>query len=611
MYDITKLAKTGLKLFCNPLTVLLSTTLFIADRTMAESVVPVQKSEQNPSNTTNSQSYSSTQTDSNLKLIEQYSLSPTIPIAQVTSVSQLSDVQPADWAFQALQSLIDRYGCIAAYPNRTFRGNHAMTRYEFAAGLNACLDRVNELIATTTSDVVKKEDLMTLQHLQEEFAPELATLRGRVDALDARTAKLEAHQFSTTVTLKGEAIFSLSGFTGGSTTLRDGRDNTLSTNPQTSSNIVFSDRLRIVLNANFTHEDLLRIRFQPNNTISFAGKTLTGTNQARLGWDGDNSNTPVINQLFYCFPVFSKQSSESKQSSCTTKDLKSGGRIFIGAVSTPDDFLYTITPYDPNGMGAISRFGTRSPIYRIGSTNTSVGFAYNFRPWIQISGLYAVPAAYTIPKTSPKNGLFNSTFTATGQIFVKPAKNLDVALTYVHAYLPDGNLNTGTGSSLAENIGNSQPTNADSYGLEATWRMSRRFRFTGWVNYTAANQTSGKGAAESLNYMAFLGLRLPLETSKILKTEDVLDVSGAWDPKTNNFNELVFGFGQPPKLTGVQGAGVGRAERDTTYQIESFYNIHINKHLLITPGFFYIINPENNSTNKNIFVGVLRSTLTF
>ncbi|TAD87550.1 MAG: hypothetical protein EA000_07150, partial [Oscillatoriales cyanobacterium] len=37
-------------------------------------------------------------------------------IDQVTSVSQLSDVRPTDWAFQALQSLVERYGCIAGYP---------------------------------------------------------------------------------------------------------------------------------------------------------------------------------------------------------------------------------------------------------------------------------------------------------------------------------------------------------------------------------------------------------------------------------------------------------------------------------------------------------------
>ena len=49
------------------------------------------------------------------------------PLGQVTSVSQLSDVSPTDWAFQALQSLIERYGCISGYPDGTFRGNRAMT----------------------------------------------------------------------------------------------------------------------------------------------------------------------------------------------------------------------------------------------------------------------------------------------------------------------------------------------------------------------------------------------------------------------------------------------------------------------------------------------------
>ncbi len=86
-------------------------------------------------------------------------------LARVTSVSQLSDVQPTDWAFQALQSLVERYGCIAGYPDGTYQGLRALTRYEFAAGLNACLDRVNELIATATAEVVNREDLATLQRL--------------------------------------------------------------------------------------------------------------------------------------------------------------------------------------------------------------------------------------------------------------------------------------------------------------------------------------------------------------------------------------------------------------------------------------------------------------
>ena len=94
-------------------------------------------------------------------------------------MSQLSDVQPTDWAFQALQSLVERYGCIAGYPDGTFRGNNFMTRYEFAAGLNACLDQIIALI--DGGDAVDSGDLLTIRRLQEEFAAELSTLRGRTD----------------------------------------------------------------------------------------------------------------------------------------------------------------------------------------------------------------------------------------------------------------------------------------------------------------------------------------------------------------------------------------------------------------------------------------------
>lgn len=177
---------------------------------------------------------------------------PSAAMEQVTSVSQLSDVQPTDWAFQALQSLVERYGCIAGYPDGTYRGNRALTRYEFAAGLNACLDRVNELIATATSDLVTREDLATLQRLQEEFATELATLRGRVDALEANTAELESNQFSTTTKLSGEVIVAGLGATGGA----QGNDD---------PNVILVNRVRLNLTTSFTGKDSLFTSLQAYN----------------------------------------------------------------------------------------------------------------------------------------------------------------------------------------------------------------------------------------------------------------------------------------------------------------------------------------------------------
>merc|ERR1712220_14056 len=122
---------------------------------------------------------------------------------QVTSVTQFSDVYPTDWAYQALSNLVEQYGCVAGYPNGTFRGNRAMTRYEAAALLNACLDRITEV----TDE---------LRRLIKEFERELAIIRGRVDGLEARVGELEATQFSTTTKLKGTThwVFGATTYSG-------------------------------------------------------------------------------------------------------------------------------------------------------------------------------------------------------------------------------------------------------------------------------------------------------------------------------------------------------------------------------------------------------------
>ncbi|ELR97148.1 iron uptake porin, partial [Gloeocapsa sp. PCC 73106] len=106
-----------------------------------------------------------------LEQIEQYNNELGEPLSQVTSVSQLRDVSPGDWAFEALRTLVERYGCIVGYPDQTFRGNQPTSRYEFAAGLNACLQQMERLIAA--SEAVLREDIERLQLLMQEFEAEL------------------------------------------------------------------------------------------------------------------------------------------------------------------------------------------------------------------------------------------------------------------------------------------------------------------------------------------------------------------------------------------------------------------------------------------------------
>ncbi|MCX5938834.1 MAG: iron uptake porin, partial [Cyanobium sp. LacPavin_0920_WC12_MAG_62_9] len=168
---------------------------------------------------------------------------------QVTSVAQFSDVQPTDWAYQALSNLVERYGCVAGYPDGTFKGKQALSRFEAAALLNACLDRVTEV----TDE---------LRRLQKEFAKELAILKGRVDKLEAKVGKLEATQFSTTTKLVGETTWTLGGLgfggnnngivTGGAA--NNGTNGT-NANSQAAGGTTFNYDLRLALNTSFTGKD--------------------------------------------------------------------------------------------------------------------------------------------------------------------------------------------------------------------------------------------------------------------------------------------------------------------------------------------------------------------
>ncbi len=282
-------------------------------------------------------------------------------LAQVTSVSQLSDVQPTDWAFQALQSLVERYGCIAGYPDVTYRGNRALTRYEFAAGLNACLDRVNELIAAATTDLIRREDLATLQRLQEEFRAELATLQGRVDSLEAATAELEANQFSTTTKLNSEVVIALTD-TFGNGLNRSGN----TTGQELNDNTVLQGRARINFDTSFTGQDQLRVRLQAANftPLNYLGD-ITNEGQLSYAVGGDLDNQFVLYDMFYQFPIGDR---------IVAHLLVVGGEF--------DDYLNVVDPLlSASGTGAVGNF-SYNPIYNVGGNVgnlSSAGLGLDFK----------------------------------------------------------------------------------------------------------------------------------------------------------------------------------------------------------------------------------------
>jgi hypothetical protein len=214
---------------------------------------------------------SATAAELNLDGVNQYSTSE-----QVTSVAQFSDVRPTDWAYQALSNLVDRYGCVAGYPDGTYRGGRAMTRYEAAALLNACLDRVTEV----TDE---------LRALQEEFKAELIVLRGRVDGLEAKVGVLEATQFSTTTKLNGEVNFVLGG-------VPDYRSRETK-----ADGTAFNYDVRLNFDTSFTGSDLLRTRLRAGNfsDLPFG----SSTSLFKLDKAETTGGDVVLDRLYYEFPV--------------------------------------------------------------------------------------------------------------------------------------------------------------------------------------------------------------------------------------------------------------------------------------------------------------------
>lgn len=424
------------------------------------------------------------------------------PLAQLTSVSQLSDVKPTDWAFQALQSLVERYGCIAGYPNRTFLGNRALTRYEFAAGLNACLDQVNQLIAAATTDLVTKADLATLQKLQEEYAAELQTVRGQVDALEARTATLESQQFSTTTKLRGEVIFGLAGVFGDTRALNSDqvRSNTARTN--LDDNFIFADRVRLNLDSSFTGKDRLRVRLQARNITSF-NAPVTGTNQTRLGFDGDSTNNVSASVITYRLPL----------GDSTLVNVGAYGMEYI------DELPSLQAGFSPSGSGALSRFGRYNPIYR--SVDQGAGVIVNHK----LNNAITLSAGYLVPDNNandPSNnrGLFNSTYTALGQILFQPSPQLGIGFTYSNSYFSGGAATGGTGVTVTGSTGtgfandpfNGARTSTNTYSVSGTYRFSPKFTINAWGGYTEAtaeNTIAGAtrgNTAEIWNWGCAVGL---------------------------------------------------------------------------------------------------------
>ena len=518
---------------------------------------------------------------------------PTVP---VTNVSELSDVRPTDWAYEALRNLAERYKCLQRYPDGAYRGSRALSRYEFAAGLNACFQQIESLIArpntNTNTSGISNNDLQVVQRLTQEFRTELTTLGTRLDSLEGRTAFIEQRQFSTTTKLNGTVIFGLAGVAAGENAIGEKIDKVT----------VLGTRTRLDFDTSFTGKDLLRTRFQIANLPSLSGTT-TFTPEGDLRFTAgtfstESDTTAALDALLYSFPIGEK----------TTVIIEANA----GAA---DDFTNTVNiGFDGDGdAGALSNFATRNPIYGLTSgAGLAVRHTFNENLELSLGYLASDPANPT-----PGGGLFDGPYGALGQLTIKPRENLTVGLTYLNAYNNDlsaGSNRANLRSALSDNReglrldqsflnlipeGSSLSTSSNAYGIQASLQLSPKFILGGWAGYTTTRTLPSAGQSSLLggdlgiwNYAVTLGF-----------------------PnlgKEGSFAGIIVGM--EPKLTRVSGPistlGLSK-DPDTSLHIEGFYQYQLTDNIAVTPGIIWLTAPDHNNANQDIVIGTVRTTFSF
>jgi BMFP domain-containing protein YqiC len=513
-------------------------------------------------------------------------------IDQVTNVTQLRDVSPGDWAYEALRSLVERYGCIAGYPDGTYRGNRALSRYEFAAGLNSCLQQVERLIAASTADFVRREDLETLQRLVQEFQAELTTLGARVDTLEGRVSFLEDNQFSTTTKLSGEAIFAFTDEFG------TGFEN----------NTVLQDRVRLTLNTSFTGRDRLVTRLAAGNgdignQFQIDQLNLSFVDTQTFNVISPGGNDIVLDWLAYYFNFGSS-------------------KVYLAATGgIHSDYAPTLNPYFEDydgGNGALSTFASESPIYRIGG-GSGGAISLGVGPLESILGPSTLSLGYLAGASNAANpfggslgannprekaGLFDGDYSALAQLNFNLGDRIGIGATYVHGYH-----NTGTpifdlgfgdravvGTTLANNpsLGTPlalgfTPIVTNSYGVEAAFRLSENISISGFGSYTSAILI-GQGNAEIWSYGAGVAL------ADVGKEGNVLGIFG----------------GAQPYLGSTDTPGSDFEVERVPYHIEAFYKYQLTNNISVTPGVIWVINPNQGiGDDDDAIIGTLRTTFTF
>jgi len=520
--------------------------------------------------------------DLNIAGISQYGATATSKSAdQVTSITQFSDVQPTDWAYQALSNLIERYGCVAGYPNGTYRGSRAMTRFEAAALLNACLDRITEV-----TDELKR--------LMKEFEKELAVLKGRVDGLEAKVAELEATQFSTTTKLSGLATFVVgaNAFTGSAinrganTANRNSSYTPVFSLPNATT---FNYDVQLTFDTSFTGKDLLRTNLRAGNFGSsvFGGEPhslglaeLEVAFEEDCGTGVDCGDVVSIDKLFYQFPV--------GQFTFTL-----GGRV-----GQEDMLALWPSVYPADTILNVMTVNGAPAAY---SKNLGAGAG----AWWQQGG-FSISANYvasngqsgnpSVPEGDGGGGIGNKFSGASGSVqlaYQQEQWGLAAIWSYVQ---PDTQFVPGTTPFTHGAIDHNVSAKTNALGLSAYWQPLH----SGWWPSVSV----GWGI-NSTSYS------IP-QPAGSLSTSQSWMVGLQWTDVFQKGNDFGFAVAQPVFATALTG---GVTPNDGNYVWEWWYKFQVTDKISVTPALIYLSRPLGQQTpageSFSQFGGLVKTSFRF
>jgi hypothetical protein len=544
---------------------------------------------------------------------------------QATSISQFSEIKPTDWAYQALHTLVERYGCIAGYPNGSYKGSESMTRWEAAALLNACLDRITEV-----TDQFKR--------LIKEFEKELAVLQGRVDALEAKLGQVDAMTFSTTTKLKGLVTFVLgsnnfSGTNSGSQFADT--EFTPAFNQANYGATVFNYDVRLSFDTSFTGKDLLRTVLRGGNGGGDNGSVYeTGglTTLEAFYEQPAGDNDIGVYQLFYNVPI-GDQLSASVGPLVRTDDPGMLGMwpSVYPADTVLDFFTYAGAPgaYNTGALGGGGGF-VYSPKWAKGLTISqnyvsAEGGAYNNNVTGNAgSGNPEDGGMFT-------NGAGSAAITQIGYVSENtPLIGGSYGIAFAYTYSQNIPVPVGTPLAVQYSDYNQEASgysSGNNFGLSGYWQPSRSSLIPsvswGFGGGTYAIQSGSQSAGGPFN-----------GTSGVTIASWYTGLQ--WDDAFARGNALGMAVGQAPFVTqqGSNGAGSprsiteattgtgGSGANDANYMWEWWYKVQVTDNITVTPALFYISNVSGQlgSLNRsggsgtaanNVLGGLLKTSFKF